>query len=350
MNEKDEYVIRTSPTGTRQVKVKFVEDDRRISHLWFQKWNAAKGTPMGEQVVIYGKEIPELIEFLQVIQKLEIPDENTFNRDFEDLRLVHLPDDQARKVLEEHPDLVAEFARNKITTQDVVALAYRRDQLNTFQEMLENSDLSEEDWQIFFEQNPWIFGYGLSYVFTTGLDGKNLQNTLRGASFMKSGKRPDAVLKTRAAISALCLVEIKKHTEKLLKESQYRSGTWAPTAELSGAVAQTQENIRVALDEMGSLHHLTDANGNPTGEELAVVQPRSFLVIGNLEEFQSEHGINEARFRSFEDYRRNLRQPEVLTFDELFQRARFIVETAEGAAETNDQNGSYAGDDPEILF
>lgn len=212
VNEKDEYVIRTSPTGTRQVKVKFVEDDRRISHLWFQKWNATKGTPMGEQVVIYGKEIPELIEFLQVIQNLEIPDENTLNRDFEDLKLVHLPDDQARKVLEEHPDLVAEFARNKITTQDVVALAYRRDQLSTFQEMLENRNLSEEDWQIFFERNPWIFGYGLSYVFTTGLDGKNLQNTLRGASFIKSGKRPDAVLKTRAAISALCLVEIKKHT------------------------------------------------------------------------------------------------------------------------------------------
>jgi len=111
VKENGELVIRTSTSGTRQVKVKFIEDDRRISHLWFQKWNTNTGTPMGEQVVIYGREIPKLMEFLRVIEKLEIPDERTFNREFDDLRLVHLPDAEARKVLEENPDLVAEFAR-----------------------------------------------------------------------------------------------------------------------------------------------------------------------------------------------------------------------------------------------
>jgi len=330
VKENDEYLIRTSATGTRQVKVKFIEDDRRVSHLWFQKWNTQNDTPIGEQVVIYGEEIPELIEFLQVIENLEIPDENKFNRKFEDLRLIHLPDADARMVLANHPELVAEFARSQITTQDVIALAYRKDQLDEFQKLLGRNDVAENDWQQFFERNQWIFGYGLSYVFTTGLEGKDLQSTIRGASLLNSGKRPDAVMKTRAAISALCLVEIKKHTEGLLKESQYRSGTWAPTAELSGAVAQTQENVRAALDELGSHHRFTDDNGNPTGEELTAVQPRSFLVFGDLSEFKTDHGINEARYRSFEDYRRNLRQPEILTFDELYQRARFIVESAEG--------------------
>lgn len=337
VKENGELVIRTSTSGTRQVKVKFIEDDRRISHLWFQKWNTSTGTPMGEQVVIYGKEIPELMEFLRVIEKLEIPDEHTFNREFDDLRLVHLPDAEARKVLEENPDLVAEFARSQITTQDVVALAYRRQQLDLFREMLGQPGLSEDDWQQFFERNQWIFGYGLSYVFTTGLDGENLQATIRGASLINSGKRPDAVMKTRAAISALCLVEIKKHTERLLKQSQYRSGTWAPTTELSGAVAQTQENVRVALDELGVHHRFTDDDGNPTGEELTAVQPRSYLVIGHLDEFQTDRGVNEARYRSFEDYRRNLRQPEILTFDELYERARFIVEAAEGTELHHDE-------------
>ena len=56
MKENDEYLIRTSATGTRQVKVKFIEDDRRVSHLWFQKWNTQNDTPIGEQVVIYGEE------------------------------------------------------------------------------------------------------------------------------------------------------------------------------------------------------------------------------------------------------------------------------------------------------
>ena len=123
-------------------------------------------------------------------------------------------------VLANHPELVAEFARSQITTQDVIALAYRKDQLDEFQKLLGRNDVAENDWQQFFERNQWIFGYGLSYVFTTGLEGKDLQSTIRGASLLNSGKRPDAVMKTRAAISALCLVEIKKHTEGLLKESQ----------------------------------------------------------------------------------------------------------------------------------
>ncbi|MFK7881824.1 Shedu immune nuclease family protein [Roseobacter sp.] len=350
IKENDEYVIRSSANGTRQTKVKFIEDGRGISHLWFQQWNANKGTPMGEQFVIYGREVPELIEFLQVIEKLEIPDEQKFNREFDDLKLVHLPDTDARKVLEDHPDLVVEFARSKITTQDVIALAYRRQQLDEFRAMLDQRDLSEDDWQKFFERNQWIFGYGLSYVFTTGLNDENLQATIRGASLINNGKRPDAVMKTRAAISALCLVEIKKHTEGLLKESQYRSGTWAPTAELSGAVAQTQENVRAALDELDVHHRFTDDNGNPTGEALTTVQPRSFLVIGNLSEFESRHGVNEARYRSFEDYRRNLRQPEILTFDELYQRARFIVEAAEGVETQDDDHSVAADDDWEIPF
>lgn len=57
--------------------------------------------------------------------------------------------------------------------------------------------------------------------------------------------------------------------------------------------------------------------------------PNSFLVVGSLQEFVSEHGVNQERFRSFELYRRNLTAPEIITFDELFERARFIVKLSE---------------------
>jgi hypothetical protein len=44
-------------------------------------------------------------------------------------------------------------------------------------------------------------------------------------------------------------------------------------------------------------------------------------------------------FQAFEGFRRNLLQPEILTFDELYERARFIVENAEtlGASTENDE-------------
>ena len=69
-----------------------------------------------------------------------------------------------------------------------------------------------------------------------------------------------------------------------------------------------------------------DREGDPTGEALFTTEPRSFVICGRLSEFQAEHGVNEPKFRSFELHRRNLIRPEVVTFDELFQRARLIVE------------------------
>lgn len=332
VKEGDEYVLHETQTGIQQIKARFVEDGRGITHLHIQRWSTKSGNPIGDQVVLYGEQIAKLMKFLDDIRRVEIPGREKFNVDEADLRLVHMPDAAARKLLEERPDIVAEFARSEITTEDVVALAYRREQLMIFSEMLDDrGDVPEHDWQAFFERNQWIFGYGLSYIFTTGLDGRRLQQTIRGSSLVTPGKIPDGIMKTRAAISSLCLVEIKKSSTELLRKSEYRSGTWAPSNELGGSVAQCQESLRAASEVLDTHHRLTDGHGNPTGEELMSVQPRSFLVIGSLRQFQTEHGINLARYRAFEDFRRNLRQPEILTFDELYERARFIVDHVEAA-------------------
>ena len=42
-----------------------------------------------------------------------------------------------------------------------------------------------------------------------------------------------------------------------------------------------------------------------------------------------DNGIKKDRYRSFELFRRNVAKPEIVTFDELFERAKFIVEVAE---------------------
>lgn len=330
VRDGEEFVLHETDTGIQQIKARFIEDSRRITHLHIQRWNTKSGNPIGEQVVLYGEQITRLLEFLDNIRRLEIPGQEKFIADESDLRLVHLPEAATRKVLEEHPELVAEFARSKLTTEDVVALAYRREQMSVFSNMLDRGqNITEGDWQEFFERNQWIFGYGLSYVFTTGLDDQGLQQTLRGSSLVSPGKIPDGIMKTRAAVSALCLVEIKKSSTELLKNSQYRKGTWAPSNELSGAVAQCQETLRAAADVLDAHHRFKDDQGNPTGEELMSVQPRSFLIVGSLSEFQADRGVNSIRYQSFEGFRRNLRQPEILTFDELYERARFLVEHSE---------------------
>jgi hypothetical protein len=47
-------------------------------------------------------------------------------------------------------------------------------------------------------------------------------------------------------------------------------------------------------------------------------------------------GINEAKFRSFELYRRHMTRPEILTFDELLERAKFIVSEGDNLPSDND--------------
>lgn len=346
VKDGDEFVLHETDTGFQQIKAQFIEDGRGITHLHIQRWSTKSGNPMGDQVVLYGEQISRLLKFLESIRRLEIPGPAKFNVNEADLRLVHMPEAEARKLLEDRPDLVAEFARSQITTEDVVALAYRRKQLKAFYDMLDAAqDISENTWQEFFERNQWIFGYGLSYIFTTGLDGRNLQQTIRGSSVTATGKVPDGIMKTRAAVSALCLVEIKKSNTGLLKENEYRRGTWAPSAELSGAVAQCQETLRAATKELDTYHRFSDEQGNPTGEELMAVQPRSFLVVGSLGQFKTGKGVNASRYQAFEGFRRNLRQPEILTFDELYERARFIVEHTE-----NSGVSTVSQDEGEIPF
>lgn len=80
-----------------------------------------------------------------------------------------------------------------------------------------------------------------------------------------------------------------------------------------------------------SLRKLTgsDDDGNPTGEDAYAYMPKSFLIVGCLREFVTEHGVNEERYRSFELFRRNTASPDIITFDELYERACFIVQQHE---------------------
>ena len=48
-------------------------------------------------------------------------------------------------------------------------------------------------------------------------------------------------------------------------------------------------------------------------------------MIGSMAEFSTENGVNKDKLRSFELLRKNIVSPEIITFDELYERARFIV-------------------------
>jgi hypothetical protein len=333
----DEVVLRATPAGRYEIKATFLEDSRGIKVLNIQKFNAVSGPSDHVYFSLVGREIRTLLEFILSVRTLPLDDENKINLHDSTVRSLILNDTQAKRVFFENEDLFIRIAQSESLKRDLIAVGYRRKQLERFESLLHDNEFfesqmeetglsAEKIWQSFFEANTWIFGYGLSYQFLTNLDGKKLEQITTGHDLLTGGKRADALMKTQALISSLSFVEIKTHQTALLAGRQYRSDTWAPSVELSGGIAQVQATVQGALEHIGRSFSIRDKEGSPTGELLFNIAPKSFLVIGSLAEFQTEHGPNELKFRAFEVYRRNILHPEIITFDELLYRARFIVE------------------------
>jgi len=334
---KNELVLRHKGGAETCITAKFFEDDRKIFVLSLQGYTVATEKPHNASFAFVGEEIGKLIEFLNHTQSMPLHSSGPIRITDEELRRVVLSSPQASALFDDNQELFAEVLRSSVTKKDVIAVGYRKRQLQVFERLLKEPEYFEEVkikkncaseavWQKFFEKNPWIFGYGLSYIQLSNLDEKKLEQAVHGHSVSQHGKRIDALLRTRGVISSLCFVEIKTHLTELLQGKPHRSGCWAPSTELSGGVAQVQGTVALASETIRAKLSIADDLGNPTGEAAYNYAPKSFLVIGSLQEFVGEHGVNDDRFRSFELFRRNIKEPEIITFDELYERARFIVE------------------------
>lgn len=336
-----EVVLRTTKTGRQQIKAFFFVDDRGIRTLTLQRFSAGPELPHEEaHFALVGKEISQLLDLAMLVRTAQFEGQDKVRLDATDLETFQLTPDAARTLLAADPKLLATLLEERITDRDIVALAYRRHELDYFARLLREplffdsekkaKSVAQDErlWQMFFERNPWIFGYGLFYVFTSTLEQKKLEQIVAGTSLDAPGKRVDALLKSRGRISSLCFAEIKTHSTRLLEQAQYRADVWAPSRELAGAIAQVQKTVDRTEQSLGSRLDSRSSDGTPTGETAFLIRPRSIVVAGNLNEFRTDRGINEPQFASFELFRRQLVAPEILTFDELYERARFIVESA----------------------
>ncbi len=341
--EYGELVLRVTQGGRSEIKVKFYEDDRSIFGITIQRYSRVTRDSLKESFSFVGDEITRFIEFLLNVCRVKLPSPEKLNIDDETFRRMLLSPERLTDLIHDNQEKILAWVRSEATASDIVALGYRRKQLERFRKLLFEPEYfdserhaegttvtAERVWQRFFEQNKWIFGFGLTYIFLSNLQERNLEQVVEGADIWGEGKRADGVLKTRGAIEALCLVEIKRHDTALLKEGpNYRSGCWSPSDDLTGGIVQSQATVEKVLRRHNEKYEPITRSGDPTGEALFAYQPRSYLVIGRLNEFETEQGPNIGKYRSFELFRRNTIRPEIITFDELYERARFIVEHAD---------------------
>lgn len=336
-----EIVLRITSGGKQQIVAKFYEDSRSMFLLQIQKFTTKSGMPHEVSFSFGSKEIQKLSNFINNVCLVPILDKSKAKMDDRFLEEINIPKEKILEIIAKDPNLIDEIVKSGISTKEISNLAFRKRSLNIFKRFLTDPEFFDECkkklgenkgdenlWQFFFEKNTWIFGYGLSYIFNSALDDKKLEQVVKGYDFNSSGKRVDALLKSRGLINSICFAEIKTHKTKLV-EKEYRAESYAISLELSGAIAQIQKTVQKSFESIKTKTSIKDDSGNLTGENLYLYQPKSFLVVGMLKEFQGEHGENEDKLSSFELFRRNINNPEIITFDELYERARCIVEFEE---------------------
>lgn len=203
----------------------------------------------------------------------------------------------------------------------VTKLSYARvfsERKKVLKEFYRSLSLSKDEsyWQQYFKKNTWIFGYGLKYQFLNLITD---QPKYSGSAYHGKGEqRGDFLMNSEAEKKFTMLVEIKKPDTELVLREEYRSGTWKLGHEMLWAVSQIQINCSSWFRD-GSKHD--DARDDLENNQIYTYEPKGILVIGHTSQLN-----NRTKIQTFEAYRRGLLNPEIITFDELYNRAKFIIE------------------------
>ena len=230
--------------------------------------------------------------------------------------------------------MVDELLRNgSITSRDLVNIGYRKSQLEVYKGLLcdperlaayraehgISGNQPEKVWQHFFEKNEWIFGFGLDYRFL-GL----LQREAHVSGEDLAGRDGSIVDFLMAATNFTVLVEVKRPDTRLFEERKYRAGSWKLSAELIDSVSQILEQKASwqVRSEVNASENYNTAGGL-IGQK--TVDPKSILIIGSDSQFSGAEKERAIKVRTFELFRRDSRNIKILTYDELYERAKFIV-------------------------
>jgi hypothetical protein len=258
----------------------------------------------------------KLINFLQSFVEIETPNERFSLLSQEDNQIIGaLKQRGSTSIVGIIKALSAEPGVN-LTEQDINSLLKRRERLTEFEEALQKYASNERWWQNFFEINKWIFGYGLNYVILR----QELAQPYYGGTCVDGtgGQRGDFLMSTIGDLNFTVLVEIKTPDVPLLSgKEEIRKGAWSLSQKLTDALAQIQANVQTWEEKS------CDPNNIDMLETKGVytVEPKGIIVIGMLSELKDVR----SKRATFQRFRRSIHGIEVISFDELLSRARFIT-------------------------
>ncbi|GGH04895.1 hypothetical protein GCM10007420_21690 [Glycocaulis albus] len=324
----------TGNTRKTQVTALVTQDDKRVKRLTLQTFKSRAGdwfeAMEKEEFTFRREEFTRLLDFLSQIEFIDLSNEERFPIedistkpgpkaiiDASDRRII----DQIRSMTDTQRDSLLRGLHQSLTDEEINILLGRRQGLEAYEEHMRLGDWSESQWQDFFDREKWVFGYGLDYrvmrqfgrEMTVGAGGADNQN-----------KPVIDFLMTFTDYTVL--VEIKKPDTPIFRTSRGgRAGTWEFSSEFMSAVSQILEQKAEWLASAGHGEHFSK-DGTET-LKARTRNAKSILVIGSSHEFTSSDNPRAAMLMrdTFELFRRENRSIDIVTFDELLDRARFIT-------------------------
>lgn len=206
--------------------------------------------------------------------------------------------------------------KNKFT-RGKLSLEYYKDRYNL-------QDARESVWHYFLKKNDWILGLNVDIKFIRDL----YDEQKVGIENSKGSGSPKTDL---LGISDYTTLIELKHSEtnifKKEKTSKSRTNTWDFTPDFIEGVSQCLGQ-KFALDKNYKLKDFTNDDGELIDQSIIrTIDPKTVFIIGIRKREFPHDSIGEHYIKSetFELFRRNNRNIEIITFDELFERAYHIV-------------------------
>jgi hypothetical protein len=187
-------------------------------------------------------------------------------------------------------------------TKEIVDNKYIATTLKKFKELMKKPT-TEKRWQKFIKDNSWIFSSLFAQPVILFKDeayvgGKTVDNS--------DGKFNDFLIKNSLSDN-VSFLEIKTHKTELLEKSPYRgTDVFSASKELTGCIVQVLNQRDNFQKEFYQFKGKGSVGGN-----FETINSKCLVLAG------STKGLKKNQKASFELFRTNSRDVEILTFDEL---------------------------------
>lgn len=227
----------------------------------------------------------------------------------------------ATSIAEEQPEKLAKL-RGDIDLVTLEALIKR------YEGML-SKNLTEGIWQDFFNENPFILNMAFGYPVIKVRD----QASVGGRKLSGDGGKFTDFLVKNSLTNNTAIFEIKTPQTAILNKKPFRDGVFTPSADLSGAINQ-------ALDQKYQFQkQIAQIKDNTRLYDIESYAVDCCLVIGSTPD-------GDDRKKSFELFRRNSKDVDIVTFIELLEKLKQLsvfLRTAEEPAKHQRLKGNANG-------